>query len=327
MSRFDGWPSPMKAEDLKDLLDWRSEHPMALCSRYLTGDWVAQPKLDGCRAFLQLGTKRNNFMDRSDSFPQFADAVIDELAGTILDGEFMAPPRGGESALMSDTGGLFRSGPAAAARLQKQFGPAQFVVFDVLRVGKLNVADQSLRRRGAHLRIIVEWLNQIYPECGIVRAEDHPATEEAVLEMVRAGHEGAVLKRLDSTYQERRSPDWQKVKIRSPVDLVVTGWKAGRNANQGKVGSLAVSVYDPAAPGGFREVGHAGNMTVALRNSLSAADGSLRSEFYHRVVRVSAQGVGSGGRLRHPLLETPLFHETKRPEDCDASQLDLLPKV
>jgi ATP-dependent DNA ligase len=315
----------MKAHDLKQQIAWGADEPFTGIRRYLTEDWAAQPKLDGNRAELAIGEHGSRFGGtRSASFPALAAIRSAELAGTVLDGEFLAPPRGAGGSLLNASTGLFNSGPAHAARLQATFGPAEFHVFDVTTIAGTDVTGLSYTERRQHLTVIAEWISLAFPAAGVRLVPELPATVETILAALDGGYEGVVLKRRASRYRPGdRSWDWVKVKSFSTIDCWLTsGYKPGKNSRAGTVGAVEIAVTTPA--GGMQVIGHCA-VPPAWAAAVTAADGSLRPEMTGTVIEVMAQGVGVNGLLRHPHLVR------RRPDktvaDCSADQLEGMPNV
>jgi ATP-dependent DNA ligase len=318
--------APMKARDLKPWLHWDAPDPFTGIGEYLTPAWAAEPKLDGCRAQLTLGATVNGFGGtRASSFPRLRDAVVPVLAGTVLDGELVAPARpGAAKALLGDTAGLFNSGPGRAAELQRCFGPATFHVFDVPVLAGVDITSQPWESRRECLDVVVAELRSRHPDCHVELVPTLPATGEAIRGVLGAGGEGVMLKRRGSRYQPgKRSGDWQKVKLFATADLVLTGfYTPGHNGVKGLVGSIEVAVMLPN--GVLFPVASVGNMTAGMRRHLSNPDGSLRMGYTGRVVEVMAQLVTARRRLRHPHLVR--FRPDKTSADCGADQLECFPK-
>jgi ATP-dependent DNA ligase len=320
-------PEPMKARDLKTEINWGGPDPLAPVAHLLRGNagpWMADLKIDGCRATLVMGTEWNRFAGtRSGSFPQFRDAVVPALAGTVLDGEFVAPDRPGTS-LLNNSAGLFASGPRRAAELQRTWGPGRFIVFDVLAVRGTIVTGHSYAERRRHLEIIVSILDAEYPDCGISVVPQIPATVEAVTEAIAGGAEGVVLKHRDSHYYAGQRPEgaWLKIKAMSTADVYVTGSTPGKGSNSGQVGSVEVAITAP--DGSVRVVANC-NIPPEWRRKISAGDGTLRPEFLGTVIEIMGHGLGRNG-----LVNLPTFvglRPDKRPADCGETQIALFPAV
>jgi len=314
-------PAPMKAR-CDAAIDWSCPRPLAALAAqgYLDpGVWAADLKVDGTRATLVMGAQRNRFAGtRSESFPRFRDAVVPDLAGTCLDGEFLATPPKGEPATLGYSTGLFNSGPKHARDVMAVNGPPRFLVFDVTHVKGAPVTGHPYAKRRAHLEIIVGWIRQAHPECGIEACPQVELTEQAIAAAIKGGAEGVVLKRLDSPYVPGGRPHtWQKVKALFTADLVITGYRPGNGYNTGKVGAVEVSVY--TTEGELRPVAHVG-LKPKMREDMTAPDGSLWPKFYGQVIEVAGHGVTPYGRINLPIAVR--MRADKRKEDCGEDQLD-----
>ena len=313
-------PDAMRAQDLKAELDW--DAPKLGIGPWLNKHWRAEWKIDGCRAFLELGAKTNRFaLTRSNVFPQFRDALLPSLAGTVLDGEFTAAvPRGGSVA--SNSSGLFNSGERLARERMRFNGRPTLWLFDVLSIGDRDVTGHPYDARREHLDLIVQMLTQMYPSAGFRLAPQLPATAHSIRTVLAKGGEGVILKRRASEYQRaRRSGDWMKVKGISTAEGFVSGYREGEGYNTGKVGSLELSVHGNSGP----RVVACINIPPALRAQCSSAGGALRPEFYGTVIEFTGHGIGAGGLVRIPI------YVRQRPDkdaaDCLDDQLDGWPDV
>ena len=321
---------PMKAHSLGADVHWGDPHPFADIATYLDEQvWAADLKIDGCRAFLEMGERRNRFgHTRSDAFPQFATAVVPELAGTVLDGEFLAPI-GKDGQRLGDSTGLFNSNASTAARTQGIYGNAEFWVFDILAMPNLetggieDVTGQSWTDRRRHIEIIVRWINNIHPECGIRLVPEIDLTEDAICGVIAGGGEGVVLKRRDSHYLVgKRARTWLKIKARFTADLVIMGSQPGAGQHAGLIGSIEVGAYDAA--GELIPVASVNVAKPALRKLMSAPvaigqPGTIKPEYIGTVAEVAARGIGSGGRLNLPVLLK--LRPDKEARECDTVQL------
>ena len=314
----------MKAHTAQSLIDWAADDPFASIASYLTSGWVAEPKLDGCRAQLVIGAGGSRFGgNRSASFPALAGIAVPGLDGTVLDGEFLAPAVPGKS-LLNMSAGLFNSGPAHAARVQATYGPARFCVFDVLAVAGTIVTGEPYDKRRGYLEQISEWISLTHPGSGVELVPQLPATAETIRRVLASGGEGVMLKRLDNRYEPgKRSWAWVKVKPFTTLDCFLTGeYKPGKNSRTGTVGAVEIAVT--ADGGGPLIVGHCA-VPPAWVSDVTAADGSLRPGKAGTVIEVAAQGVSVNGLLRHPYLVR--LRPDKTPADCGAAQLKLFPSV
>lgn len=328
--------APQKAASLKDEIDWTlpgSSRFAQVERTYGNGLWAAEPKLDGCRVTLTLGERSvlRSSRDRSDNFPHLRDLNVPEIIrGTVLDGELIAPDakitthtgRTTDSLLNASTA-LLNSNPKGAVETQRRHGNAKLYAFDVLSVGDADVRHLPYSERRALLERVVGLL-VVHGSWDVVLVPQVPVTADAIQTCIEGGFEGVVLKRLSGRYSEgHRSPDWLKIKAFSTADLFIVGWKPGEGSNASQVGSVEVAVVDEE--GAVVKVGSVGNFTVDFRNQITDDDGSLRPEWYGRVVEVLAQGLGRNQRMRHAHLVR--LRPDKVWTECTKDQLDNFARV
>jgi DNA ligase-1 len=195
-----------------------------------TGAASVEWKLDGARiqahrrdGAVRLYTRNlNEVTDRLGSVV----ALVEGLPGgdLVLDGEVLGVDDAGSPRRFQDTMGDF----AAEAVLGRGSGLQAFF-FDVLHVGGEPVVDEPLSVRRELLTTVVPAPAQLP---SIVTAD--AAEAEAFLQRaVAAGHEGVMVKALDSLYDAgRRGGAWRKIKPVHTLDLVVLAveWGHGRRA-------------------------------------------------------------------------------------------------
>jgi ATP-dependent DNA ligase len=311
---------PMKADSsLKPLIAWGTKHPFeAIKDEFFTTEWMAELKIDGCRAMLEMRTDRCRFGGlRASSFPQFGTIAIPELAGTILDGEFVGPVLPGkDKALLNHSIGLFNSGPMNA-RKWLMYGPARFIVFDILKLGTKNVTSQPYTQRRFMLEAIVKTILKRYPNCGIEVVPQFPASEDIILRVLADGQEGVILKRCASLYRTGgdkpfRTMDWRKIKRFDSIDAFLTGETVSSDKHPDIIGSVEIAITGT--------------------NGMPIIIGHVKVEEQFRaymnkgvVISVMAQGITENNKLRHPHIVS--LRPDKRPADCDEMQLLLLARV
>lgn len=167
----------------------------------------------------------------------------------VLDGEVLATDDGGRARPFQDT----------AARTATQAMPEQIIgsgdaetasddasrlvpaFFDVLIDGDEVLIDRPLRERLAVL-------DRIVPDEFRIRRMEPGSADEAqafFIDVVAAGHEGVVIKDLDSRYEAgRRGAGWIKVKPRHTLDLVVLGVEWGSGRRRGKLSNIHLGARD-----------------------------------------------------------------------------------
>jgi DNA ligase-1 len=127
--------------------------------------------------------------------------------------------------------------------------------FDLLHLDGRDLIDEPLSVRRSVLGEIAPHL--LIP--GVITS-DPDAGEAFSREALAKGHEGVVVKAIDSTYTAgRRGSGWIKVKPVHTYDLVVLACEWGSGRRHGWLSNLHLGAYDPTGefgePGGFVMVG------------------------------------------------------------------------
>lgn len=320
----------MKAKDLKADIDWTVPADQGRydgISQFLSEAWVAEPKLDGVRSKIVVGAEDTQVStwrrDVSGNFPHMAAVAMADLAGTVLDGEIIAPVTKTQS-LLNASVALTNSKPDKAVATQKVIGPAQFWAFDVLQVAGRDITGWSLEQRRAALETVVKVLSLTFPDCEIHLVPQYEPSVEVIEASIDSGFEGVMLKKKTAGYQYgKRSDGWLKVKRYSTADGFIVGYKPGANGRSGKVGSVEVAVTDEK--GAPLAVASLGNLDEELQDAMSAEDGSLKQEWYGVCVEWLAQGLNKNGRARHAHLVR--IRPDKTPQDCTKDQLSVFARV
>lgn len=198
-------------------------------------DWALEDKYDGIRAQahkdangVRLFSRTMN--DISGSYPEVLRA-LGAIPGTfIVDGELVASRHGKVLPFRFLQGRLQRKEPTEELLRDT---PVTYIVFDVMAIGEEYLLEEPLSKRRLRLEALIS------QGVGIERAPhsvlDKTAALEGKFEDARArGHEGLLLKRLDSPYHAgRRGRWWLKLKRElSTLDVVVVGaeWGHGKRA-------------------------------------------------------------------------------------------------
>jgi bifunctional non-homologous end joining protein LigD len=189
--------------------------------------WLYEPKWDGYRAIVTLRggaatlTSRNG-KDLTERFRDVARAVVHAVRtpSAVLDGEVCA---------------LDESGASRFESLQSGAGRLVLMVFDLLVLDGEPVHRRPLTER----RRLLE--NVLDPASDAVRLspafEDGPALLKAATDQ---GLEGVVAKRADAPYRPgRRTPEWQKLKLRLEDDFPIVGFTRGTGRRE-KLGALVL---------------------------------------------------------------------------------------
>ena len=212
-----------------------SLHPQlaSLTERLPAGpEWLFEPKWDGYRAIVAVSggearlTSRNG-KDLTERFHDVARAAARAVRtpSAVLDGEVVA---------------LDEDGTARFEALQRGSGPLVLMAFDLLELDGEPVYRRPLRERRALLEQLLD------PAVRAVRLSPAFEDGEALLDAAQAqGLEGVVAKRADLPYRPgRRTPEWQKVKLRAQEDFPVVGYTRG-SGRRTKLGALVLGRREP----------------------------------------------------------------------------------
>jgi bifunctional non-homologous end joining protein LigD len=194
------------------------------------GDWVFEPKWDGYRALayvreteVELRSRRDN--DLTERFATVATALPRALRtpSCVLDGEVCA---------------LDGEGKSSFSLMQQGLGRLVYYVFDVLEIDGRPVLDLPLTERRELLEGLLDRRSQS------VRMTEVFDDGEALLEAAREqGLEGVMAKRSSCPYEQRRSRNWLKVKVRPDQEFIVAGYTKGQGRRT-RLGSLVLAVRE-----------------------------------------------------------------------------------
>ncbi len=193
--------------------------------------WTYEPKWDGYRTIVRVTGGEATFTSRNGNdltgrFETAARAVGAAVrsSNAVLDGEICA---------------LDDYGRSRFSLLQEGAGTAVLVLFDVLELDAEPLVDEPLHERRRRLEKLVG------PSPGVL-VSPHFDDGDALLAAAREQElEGVVAKQLSSPYRSgRRSPEWQKLKLRLTQEVVVAGYTRGQGRRAGGFGALVAGVYD-----------------------------------------------------------------------------------
>jgi bifunctional non-homologous end joining protein LigD len=247
--------------------------------------------------------------------------------GAILDGEVVVLDDQGRPSfsLMQQRTGLRSRGRQTAPRPDL---PILYYVFDLIYLDGYDLRRVVLEERKRVLREIVS-------DSEIVRYSDHFVGNGKSLFKVakEKGLEGIIAKKANSCYEERRSREWQKIKITQSVDCVIGGYTDPEGSRQ-YFGSLMLGLYNDKKQ--LIHVGNAGTgfnhallkeVSLALKSVETPSNpftGPTEPKKAHwvkplRVAEVKftewTHETSEGGlKLRAPVFMS--LREDKNPEDC-----------
>ncbi|MDF1595444.1 MAG: ATP-dependent DNA ligase [Acidimicrobiia bacterium] len=209
-------------------------------------------KLDGVRiqvhragSVVRIYTR--NLNDVTERLPDVADVVLGfGSEHFVLDGEVISLTAGNEPRAFVETMSRF-----GTEHRDGEEAPVVPFFFDVLHEGGQDLIDLPLSARQ-------EVLDQVVPAAYRVTrviTDQEDRAERTLVEARAEGHEGIMVKRLDSSYEAgRRGATWLKVKPANTLDLVVLAVEWGSGRRQGWLSNIHLGARE-AATGDFIMLG------------------------------------------------------------------------
>jgi DNA ligase 1 len=207
----------------------------------LTGSVVVEYKLDGARIQVHKDGDEVHLYTRTlreitRSVPELVELVRGLPAHkAVLDGETLALNDDGRPRPFQETMSRFGATSERELLLHPYF-------FDCVHLDGTDLIDAPLRERNVALHKAVG-------SALVIPGRLEPTEEEAeavLADALDAGHEGVVVKDLDSTYQAgRRGKAWRKVKPVHTLDLVVLAAEWGHGRRTGYLSNLHLGARDP----------------------------------------------------------------------------------
>ena len=296
-------------------------------------NWLFEIKWDGYRAvtFVQDGDTRLVSRNHNDMTARFSElralSKFVKAKNAILDGEVVVLDDQGRPSfsLMQQRTGLRSHGRQTTPRGDL---PIFYYAFDLIYLDGYDLRRVALVDRKRVLREIVT-------DSETMRYSEHFVGQGIALFDVakNKGLEGIIAKKANSCYEERRSHEWQKIKITQTVDCVIGGYTDPEGSRQ-YFGSLMLGLYNEKKQ--LIHVGNAGTgFNHALLKEISAVLKGIESSnnpftgptepkkaHWVKPVRVAevkftewTHETNEGGiKLRAPVFMS--LREDKDPEDC-----------
>jgi bifunctional non-homologous end joining protein LigD len=205
-------------------------------------DWTFEVKFDGFRALAYVRGGECELLSRNDNslntrFPQVAASIVKAVKSpsAVVDGEITRVAEDGRSSF---------------SELQQGTGPLVFFAFDLLELDGVSLVNLPLEQRKEKLRALLD---------GRVKAVQFSESFDdgnALFGVARERQlEGVIAKKKASTYKQRRSSDWLKIKTEHNDEFIVAGYTRGAGRRAGTFGALVLAVNDG---GELRYVGNVG---------------------------------------------------------------------
>jgi bifunctional non-homologous end joining protein LigD len=303
-------------------------------------DWLFEIKWDGYRAvaFIEHGKVRlvsRNQNELTARYPELKDLPqFIKAKSVIVDGEVVALDAEGKPSfsLMQQRTGFRPHGKRSAPKADV---PVLYYAFDLIYLDGEDWRRMPLEERKRKLAEIVR------PGDALRYSDHFEEHGKALFDIAqKKGLEGIVAKRRTSCYEERRSSDWLKIKIRHTLECVVGGYTEPEGS-RAHFGSLVLGLYDTEKR--LIHVGQAGSGFT--QKSLAEIWKTLKkletktNPFYGEVEALRkvnwlkptlvaeieysewthGTGMGSGPKLRAPVFLG--LRENKDPKDCVLEQI------
>ncbi|MET0133542.1 MAG: ATP-dependent DNA ligase [Kibdelosporangium sp.] len=204
------------------------------------GECIVEYKMDGARIQVHKDDSgvlvfTRTLRDITAGVPELVELVRGlPCRSVVLDGETLALTDDGKPRPFQETMSRFGATSARELLLQPYF-------FDCMHLDGVDLLDAPLSERHEALGKAVG--EHVIP--GAV-GPDGDAAQQLLADALEAGHEGVLVKSLDSLYAAgRRGKAWQKVKPEHTLDLVVLAAEWGHGRRTGYLSNLHLGARDP----------------------------------------------------------------------------------
>ncbi|MDY0388229.1 MAG: ATP-dependent DNA ligase [Methanolobus sp.] len=224
------------------------------------GTAAVEWKFDGARVQIHKEGDNITLFSRrleniTDSLPDIVEAVKDNVSAesAILDGEAVAIDKNGRPRAFQDILKRFRRKYDVQATAREI--PLIVNLFDIMYLNGEELLDLPLVQRRKKLKSCVKNGDKINVDTQYL-TDDPEKIVEIYNAALKAGHEGVMIKNLESPYSPgKRGKNWLKKKpVMETLDLVVIGAEWGYGRRTSFLGSYALACHDPDT-GRFLPVG------------------------------------------------------------------------
>jgi DNA ligase-1 len=257
--------------------------------------------------------------------PEIVQAALAlPLRSVVLDGEAIALRADGRPRPFQQTAS--RAASRGNVEVLRREVPLTPYFFDVLHLDGDDLLDLPGSERYAAAQRVLG------PEVSVPRvlAGDGGYAARFFDDAIARGHEGIVVKSLDSPYEAgRRGAGWLKVKPRHTLDLVVLAAEWGHGRRQGWLSNLHLGARDPQT-GGFVMLGKTFKgltdsllewQTARLLELETARDGLIVFVRPQLVVEIAFDGIQNSSRYEGGMAlrfaRVLRYRPDKRPDEAD----------
>ena len=211
---------------------------------------AAEWKIDGIRIQIhragdQVAVFTRTLDDITARVPEIAEAAQTlPVASVVLDGEAVALAPDGRPRPFQVTAA--RTASQTDVGRQRAETPLTPFLFDLLHLNGTDLIDAPASERQRLLAQVAP-VAMLTPR---IVTGDQDVAQAFFADAVARGHEGVVLKSLDSPYRAgRRGSEWIKVKPRHTLDLVILAAEWGHGRRRGVLSNLHLGARDPDTGG------------------------------------------------------------------------------
>src|SRR5580692_4280862 len=206
-------------------------------------DWLFEVKWDGVRSIalienesLRLQSRTGNRSERQ--YPELAVIPHQVAAETaVLDGEIAVLNAKGVSQFHLIQPRIMNADPNSIAHMARST-PVVYFAFDLLYLNGYDLRGVRLEERRKLLEGIVT------PDPVFRISTVFPGAGEELLEAAREnGLEGLIAKHATSTYESKRSAEWQKIKIVTQQEFAIGGFTEPQG-DRSHFGALVLGVFE-----------------------------------------------------------------------------------
>ena len=216
-------------------------------------DFLMEIKYDGTRgiAYIDKNEKIVRLLNRRSKFFEYRYPELMNLyeqinaKRVILDGEVVVFQNGKPNFYLLEE--REQSENKARIELLSKIYPAVYVVFDILHIDGEDLLEKPLIERKKVLEEILEESDLCINSKYIFEKG-----KELFRRVKKNGLEGIIAKKISSTYQQKRSADWLKIKANNTIDAVIIGYTTSEKE---ELSALILGVYHK---GKMRYIGRVG---------------------------------------------------------------------
>ena len=279
-----GRVAPSNAPTVKPML--ASAFPEGSSLADFGAGWVLEEKFDGHRLLVVVKGGKASGWSRPGADRPSAERPLP--AGLAADAE--ALPEGTYDGELCIPGGT----SSDVTRLDRK-DELVLILFDAVEIMSQSLLDKPLDTRRAYLEVAVKHVTG-----DRVRVAEQTAVSlDAVKAIWAKGGEGAILKKVDSTYRSGwRTPNWVKVKAIGSAELTLTGFGEGKMGPQ----SVMNLRHDDGRETTVKVLGNDWLRVFDEAAAHAAISGGVNKYIGMRVT-ISYMGMTTGNVWRHPQFD------------------------